>query len=142
MLAKTKEETIVKVLQTSSVGSFPAMDSLTFQGEYPFGWYYFGDEELPVEVSLEAYNPLIPMDLKNSAIPCGIFSVKVKNNLANKVQIDLMATQQNAVGFSGYDTIKGPNKRQCKGYGQNKNSILSGAKKTSLQMTGINGSMQ
>lgn len=139
---KTKNTTVVRVLQTSSVGTFSAMDSLSFQGEFPLGWYNFGDEELPVEVSLKAYNPLIPMDLKNSAIPCGIFSVKVKNTSTDKVEIDFLATQQNAVGFSGYDTIVGPNYRQCKGYGQNKNTIVTQAGKTSLQMTGHMGSMQ
>jgi uncharacterized protein (DUF608 family) len=139
---KTKGATVVKALQTSSVGDFPAMDSLSFQGEFPLGWYNFSDDELPVDVTLEAYNPLIPMDLKNSAIPCGIFSIKVKNTSANKVEIDLLATQQNAVGFTGYDTITGPNNRQCKGYGQNNNTIISGAGKTSLQMTGTAGSMQ
>ncbi len=139
---KTKDATVVRALQTSSVGEFSAMDSLSFQGEFPLGWYNFGDAALPVEVSLEAYNPLIPMDLKNSAIPCGIFSVKVKNTAATKVEIDLLATQQNAVGFSGYDTIVGPNNRQCKSYGQNKNTIVSDAGKTSLQMTGNAGSMQ
>jgi uncharacterized protein (DUF608 family) len=140
--AKTKEALVVRALQTSSVGSFPAMDSLSFQGEYPLGWYKFADEELPVEVILEAYNPLIPMDLKNSAIPCGIFSVKVKNTSKDKIEINLLATQQNAVGFTGYDTITGPNKRQNKGYGLNKNTVFTDANKTSLQMTGVNGSMQ
>lgn len=140
--AKTNEATVIKVLQTSSLGAFSAMDSLSFQGEFPFGWYSFADDELPVDVTLEAYNPLIPMDLKNSAIPCGIFSIKVKNPSSTKVEIDLLATQQNAVGFTGYDTITGPNNRQCSGYGQNKNTIVSGNGKTSLQMTGPTGSMQ
>jgi len=79
---KTKNATVVKALQSSAVGSFQAMDSLSFQGEYPLGWYNFEDDDLPVDVTLEAYNPLIPMDLKNSAIPCGIFSVKVKTPLS------------------------------------------------------------
>ncbi len=140
--AKTKEGTVIKVLQTSSLGAFSAMDSLSFQGEFPFGWYRFADDELPVDVTLEACNPLIPMDLKNSAIPCGIFSIKVKNPSSKKVEIGLLATQQNAVGFAGYDTITGPNNRQCSGYGQNKNTIVSGNGKTSLQMTGPTGSMQ
>ncbi|MCY1723480.1 GH116 family glycosyl-hydrolase [Prolixibacteraceae bacterium Z1-6] len=140
--AKTKEATVVKALQTSSVGDFPAMDSLNFQGEFTFGWYSFADDELPVDVRLEAYNPLIPMDLKNSAIPCGIFSIKVKNPSSKKVEIDLLATQQNAVGFHGYYTITGPNNRHCKGYGQNKNTIVANAHKTSLQMTGAKWSMQ
>lgn len=139
---KTKDATVVKTLQTSWVGAFPAMDSLSFQGEYPLGWYNFDDDELPVDVSLEAYNPLIPMDLKNSAIPCAIFRIKVKNTSSEKVTVHLLATQQNAVGFTGYDTIVGPNSRSAKGYGQNKNTIFTRTDKTSLQMTGNKGSMQ
>ena len=139
---KTRDTSVVKVLQTSSVGSFSAMDSLGFQGEYPFGWYSFNEKELPVNVSLEAYNPLIPMDVKNSAIPCGIFRITVKNNSSEKVEVNLLATQQNAVGFTGYDTIVGPNNRMCKGYGENSNTVIDGADKTSLKMTGPAGSMQ
>ncbi|MCP4311300.1 MAG: glucosylceramidase [Bacteroidetes bacterium] len=134
--------TVVKALQTSAAGSFPAMRSLSFQGEYPFGWYHFEDEELPVDVSLEAYNPLIPMDMKNSAIPCGIFRIKVSNTGDEKVEVSLLASQQNAVGFTGYDTIAGPLLRSARGYGQNQNTVVSSKGKTSLEMTGPAGSMQ
>ena len=40
--------------------------------------------------------------------------------------MSILGTQQNAVGFSGYDTIAGPNNRSCKGYGENKNKIING----------------
>ncbi len=138
---RTDDGTVVKALQTSSVGNFPAMSGLSFQGEYPFGWFQFEDDELPVDVSLEAYNPLIPMDLKNSAIPCGIFRIKVRNTGAEEVEVNLLASQQNAVGFTGYDTIAGPNNRSNKGYGQNQNRVVSQAGKTSVEMTGTTGSM-
>jgi len=133
---------VIRALQTTPVGTFPAMNSLTFQGEFPFGWYDFADNELPVKVSLEAYSFLIPMDLKNSAVPSAIFRYTVKNTTASKVWVSLMAAQQNAVGFTGYDTITGPNNRSCKGYGSNQNTIVSGSGRTSLKMTGTAGSMQ
>lgn len=139
--ANSGEGTVVRALQTSAAGSFPAMSSLRFQGEYPFGWYLFDDEELPVEVTLEAYNPLIPMDMKNSAIPCGIFRIKAKNTSAEKVEVSLLASQQNAVGFTGYDTISGPNMRSCRGYGNNSNLVVSESGRTSIEMTGPGGSM-
>lgn len=139
--AKTGDNTLVKALQTTSAGSFPAMNSLSFQGEYPFGWYRFEDEELPVDVSLEAFNPLIPMDMKNSAIPCGIFRIKVSNPGTEKVEVSLLASQQNAVGFTGYDTIAGPLLRSAAGYGQNRNTVVSSSEKTGLEMTGPAGSM-
>ena len=138
----TRGLTAVRALQTSAVGPFPAMRSLSFQGEYPFGWYTFEDDSLPVNVKLEAYNPLIPMDLKNSAIPCAIFRITVKNTSASNVNISLLGSQQNAVGFNGYDKIGGTNNRSCSGYGANNNSITSDSNSTSLKMIGTNGSMQ
>jgi len=140
--AKTKGKPVVRVLQTTAVGDFDAVDELTMQGEYPFGWYEFVDNKLPVEVSMEAYNPLIPMDMKNSAIPCGIFNIKVSNPTDQTIEVSILGTQQNAVGFTGYDTIAGPYNRKCRGYGNNTNTILSGNDITSLKMTGNNGSMQ
>lgn len=134
--------TVVKALQTSAVGSFKAMKSLDFQGEFPFGWYDFEDNELPVKVSLEAYSFLIPMDMKNSAVPAAIFRYTIKNTTTSQVQVSLLASQQNAVGFTGYDTISGSNERICSGYGSNQNTIVSETGRTFLKMTGTAGSMQ
>jgi uncharacterized protein (DUF608 family) len=133
---------VIRTLQTTPVGVFPAMNSLTFQGEFPFGWYDFVDNALPIKVSLEAYSFLIPMDLKNSALPSAIFRYTIKNTSVTKVKVSLMATQQNAVGFTGYDTITDPDVRNCRGYGSNQNTIVSETGRTSLKMTGTSGSMQ
>ncbi len=139
--AKSGESTQVRTLQTSPVGPFGAMQSLTFQGEYPFGWYQFVDQALPIQVCLEAYNPLIPMDLKNSAIPCAIFRIKVINPSSAAVEVSLLSTQQNAVGFSGYDTIVGDPQRQNPGYGKNRNQVIAAKGKTGIALTGPVGSM-
>ncbi len=138
--AGTNGATVVKALQTSAVGPFSAMNSLKFTGEFPFGWYNFSDTALPVEVKMEAFNPLIPMDLKNSAIPCAIFKITVKNTSANTTSVSVLGTQQNAVGFNGYGTIT--NNRNFNAYGSNVNRIVSDASSTSLKMTGTNGSLQ
>jgi uncharacterized protein (DUF608 family) len=136
----TNGTTVMKALQTSSVGQFSAMNSLTFQGEFPFGWYHFVDNALPVTVRMEAYNPLIPMDLKNSAIPCAIFKITVINTSNTTSKVSILGTQQNAVGFDGYGTIS--KSKEFSGYGNNVNTIVSDASSTSLKMTGTNGSMQ
>jgi uncharacterized protein (DUF608 family) len=141
---RTNDEgtSVVKALQTSSVDGFGAMKDLSFQGEYPFGWYKFIDKTLPVQLTMEAYNPLIPMDVKNSGIPCAIYNIKVSNPTSKTIEVSLLGAQQNAVGFTGYDTIAGPNNRSCRGYGENKNEIINGSDITSLKMTGNGGSMQ
>jgi uncharacterized protein (DUF608 family) len=138
---QTGDATQVRALQTTPVAPFPAMQSLTFSAEFPFGWYHFQDENLPVRVTLEAYNPLIPMDLKNSAIPSAIFRIKVTNPTDAPVDVALLATQQNAVGFSGYDAISGENQRQNPGFGKNHNEVVQGKDRTAIALTGPNGSM-
>ena len=87
---------VVRALQTTPVGPFAAMKELTFRGAYPFGWYDFADDELPVKVQLEAFNPLVPLDTKASSIPCAIFNITVENTSGKPVEAtELLASQQN-----------------------------------------------
>lgn len=123
---------IVRVLQTSNVGPFEAMKSLDFRGEFPFGWYDFEDDELPVKVSMETFNPLIPLNAKDSAIPCAIFNLTAKNTSDKPVEVSFLAAQQNAVGFTGEGQIDG---HRFSGYGGNRNRLLKRKGATILHMT-------
>lgn len=138
---KSGGDTQVRALQTAAEGPFRAMESLTLQSEFPFADYAFEDDALPVSVSLEAYSFLIPADLKHSALPSAIFSYTVENPGTAEVEVSLLATQQNAVGFTGYGAIQGENNREFDGYGSNRNEVVSNSKRTSLNMTGNAGSM-
>jgi len=138
---KQGKHTEVRALQTSAVGDFQPMQSLKFWSEFPFGVYDFSDAALPVAVELEAYSFLIPMDLKNSAIPSAVFRYTVKNTSPSAVEVSLLAAQQNAVGYSGYDQIEGALNRSNPGYGSNRNEIVETADRSSLKMTGDAGSM-
>ncbi|MCP5537947.1 MAG: glucosylceramidase [Akkermansiaceae bacterium] len=117
---------VVRALQTEAVGPFSAMKSLKFEGEYPLGKYRFEEPALPVEVELEVFNPFIPMDLKNSAIPCAIYTVTAKNTSPGKVKVDVFAAQKNALGFA---EGKGDN------FGKNQNEIVKKGDATLLHMT-------
>jgi len=138
---KQGKDTEVRALQTSAVGEFQPMESLKFWSEFPFGVYDFSDAALPVAVELEAYSFLIPMELKNSAIPSAVFRYTVKNTSSSAVEVSLLAAQQNAVGYSGYDRIGGAHNRSNVGYGSNRNEIVETANRSSLKMTGAAGSM-
>lgn len=117
---------VVRALQTVAVGPFEAMSSLKFEGEYPFAKYRFEEPALPVLVELEVFNPLIPMDLKNSAIPCAIATVKVTNPTATPVKVDILAAQRNALGYA---------EGRGGGYGQNVNAVVRRGDATMLHMT-------
>ena len=57
----------------------PRFDSCVFHGEYPFARVDFTDPQLPVEVSLEAWNPLVPLDAESSGLPVAILSYRLRN---------------------------------------------------------------
>ncbi|MDQ8196126.1 GH116 family glycosyl-hydrolase [Coraliomargarita sp. SDUM461004] len=120
---------ILRALQTQPVGPFAAMSSLRFIGEYPFANYQFEDSALPVDVELEVFNPLTPMDAKSSAIPCAIYTVKVSNPSASPVTVDILAAQKNMVGYSS--GMRGSKEA----YGQNQNRIEQNGKAAWLHMT-------
>jgi len=132
----------VRALQTVSIGMFPAMKDLFFQGEYPFAWYHFIEAGLPIEIKLETYNPFIPMNLKDSSIPCAIFRITSRNTTDSDVEVSILASQQNASGFDGYGEISGNCIREFKGYGSNVNTIVTNETGTTLKMHGSSGSMQ
>ena len=57
------------------------------------------DPALPVQVGLEAFNPKVPLDAKNSAIPCAVYDLTVENPGERSVAVSFLATQQNAAGL-------------------------------------------
>ncbi|MCM2369593.1 GH116 family glycosyl-hydrolase [Aporhodopirellula aestuarii] len=126
-------EPVIRALQTESVGPFAAMSSLKFEGEYPLAKYRFEEPALPLEVELEVFNPFIPMDLKNSAIPCAIYTATVTNPSPSAVKVDVLAAQKNALGYAEGN---GGN------FGKNQNRVKQEGDATLLHMTrsGIAGS--
>lgn len=62
-----------------SLMGMPHFRDCTFEGKFPFAVVRFFEESFPGEVSLEAFNPLIPTNEDDSSIPAAFFAVTVKN---------------------------------------------------------------
>ena len=56
----------------SSAQGLPRFQAARFTGAYPFARVDFEDDALPVEVSLEAFNPFVPMDVDDSSLPVAV----------------------------------------------------------------------
>jgi uncharacterized protein (DUF608 family) len=123
---------VVRAVQTASEGPFAAMKSLQFSGEYPFAWYTFTDAALPATIRMECFSPLIPLDEKDSSIPCAIFNLTAENNGQTPVEVSFLATQQNAVGMDAAQAISG---RTSPAYGGNVNRVLRDTGATLLHMS-------
>ncbi len=127
-----KDEPVVRALQATPVGPFAAMKGLRFRGEYPLGWYAFEDDGVPVEVRMETFNPLVPLQVPSATIPCAVFLLSAENPTDRPVDVAFLAAQQNAVGYLADEPIAG---RAYKGYGGNRNRVLHEGGITLLHMT-------
>ena len=64
----------------------PRFRHCVFKGEYPFGVVKLTDEAVPLAVWITGFNPFIPLDDKNSGIPCAILEYRLENNSAKRVE--------------------------------------------------------
>ncbi len=112
---------VARVLQTQPVGPLKGIENISFCGQYPCALLKFKDENLPVDVELEAFNPLVPLDEKASGLPCAVFTMRVKNWTQSTVKVSLLASVQNAVGHAGQGTAHGVRHET---YGGNVNQLL------------------
>ncbi len=86
--------------------TYECFEDLEFKGEYPFAKILYHDPKIPVEIQLEAWNPMIPLDIKNSALPVIIFNFKVKNpNENHSVQIRIGGSILNFIGWDGISEL-------------------------------------
>ena len=67
---------------------FPRFSKCIFQGEYPIGEVKFSDSSIPLDVTLHAWNPFIPLDEKNSGIPCAILEYTLQSNAPHAIEYE------------------------------------------------------
>lgn len=79
----------------------PRFAEATFQTAYPFGQVLLRDKDLPVEVKVGAFNPLIPGNTDDSSLPIAVLSYKVKNTSDKAITISLAGNIPNFIGFDG-----------------------------------------
>lgn len=109
----------------------PGVEATEFVGEYPIARVRYLDGELPVEVEMEAYSPFIPLNPKDSGLPAVAFTFRVKNTVSHLLDISLLATLQNAVGWDGLTPIVGV---ECPCYGGNRNHVIRLRGLTAIEM--------
>jgi uncharacterized protein (DUF608 family) len=110
----------------------PHFRGARFTGTYPFARIEFQDPSLPVTVSLEAFNPLIPLEVDDSALPVAIMRYTVSNTTSREVEAGLAFSILNAIGYDGRSAI---GNNRFAGFGGN----VTRLRKESMQSGGAQG---
>jgi non-lysosomal glucosylceramidase len=88
---------------SEKMAGIPRLEGSSLRGEYPFVWVDFHDRRLPVKVSLEAFTPFIPLNADESGIPGAVIRYVVRNPNNSPVDVTVVGSLVNAVGFDGFD---------------------------------------
>jgi uncharacterized protein (DUF608 family) len=75
----------------------PRLDSAVFTGEFPVARIDFKDRRLPVQLSLEAFTPFIPLDAEASGLPATLLRYRVRNPHAVPAQVAMCFAVDNPV---------------------------------------------
>jgi uncharacterized protein (DUF608 family) len=102
------------------VPGLPRMEKARFKGEYPFAEVALFDQEIPLEITLEAFNPFIPLEAEDSGIPAFVLRYRVKNTGSAPAKITIAGSVVNPIGYDGVGTVDGLGHDK---FGQNLNEI-------------------
>ncbi|OIO35371.1 MAG: hypothetical protein AUJ74_06410 [Candidatus Omnitrophica bacterium CG1_02_44_16] len=95
---KDKNKKFLKLLSTQPVLDCSNIESIKFNGSFPFARLDYQGRDLPIEVSLEAFSPFVKHDEKSSGMPFAFFKFKLTNTLSRSVSVSLMGVGRNIIG--------------------------------------------
>jgi uncharacterized protein (DUF608 family) len=91
-----------------SMAGLPRLADTRFRGEYPLLELEFVDDRLPVDVSLTAFTPLVPLDVDASSYPAAVLRYRVENPGDTDVDVTVAGTLMNPLGCVGRDGLHFP----------------------------------
>jgi len=127
----TSNDHIVPAAQRALMRQLPGVESVEFIGEYPIAELAYQDPKLPIDITLEAFSPFIPLEDKESGLPAIVFNFTVTNSASQAMMVSLAATLQNTVGWDGATPISGT---RCSLFGGNFNTVVGLGDITAINM--------
>jgi uncharacterized protein (DUF608 family) len=79
----------------------PRFRDCSFAAAYPLGQVLLSDPDIPVDVRLEAFNPLIPGEPDASGIPVAILRYVLRNKTGQGLKATVCGTVPNFIGSDG-----------------------------------------
>ncbi len=93
-----------------------AIEQIEYEARFPDTKMKFTDSEMPFVIEMIVHSPFIPHDIKNSALPSVYFDFTVTNHSKKMVNVFLIGTLRNLVGYDSKEKYFTSNLVECKGY--------------------------
>ena len=84
----------------------PHFKDTEFNGEFPVATITYNDDNFPGTVVMDAFNPFIPCDAKNSSMPGAFFEFEVKNTTDEDIKYQLAFSVGNPFKNSKNETVE------------------------------------
>lgn len=84
----------------------PRFRNCSFAAAYPLGQVYLSDPDVPVDVHLKAFNPLVPADADASGIPIAVLKYVLRNKTDEAITASVCAAIPNFIGNDGFSKAK------------------------------------
>jgi len=78
-----------------TLSGLPHFRKTTFRGGFPFAEIEFRDPAFPGKVTLSAFNPLIPLNDKDSSLPAAFFTIAIRNDSRRVIDYTVAFTVRN-----------------------------------------------
>ncbi|GAF97991.1 unnamed protein product, partial [marine sediment metagenome] len=114
----------------------PCFREARFTGEFPVARVELSDRKMPLDVTLEAWSPFIPLDPDDSSIPCAVLTYTLRNTARKPVKATVFGSLTNIIGEG--DEAKGRRNLRRKAKGLTALELTNGRMKKGA---GLYGSM-
>lgn len=85
---------------SQSMAGLPHFEHCIFEGEFPLARLTFSDSHFPGQVILNAFNPFIPLNDRDSSIPAAFFEISCQNPTNEPLEYHINFTVQNPFSSS------------------------------------------
>jgi non-lysosomal glucosylceramidase len=84
----------------------PRFRNVSFSAAYPLGQVFLTDPRVPLQVTLQAFNPLVPADVESSSLPAAFMRWVLTNPTDEAIEAAVCASMPNFIGIDGSLTKK------------------------------------
>jgi non-lysosomal glucosylceramidase len=111
----------------AALAGLPRFRHYSFESAYPFGTVLLSDPDVPVDVRIEAFNPLIPGDADLSGIPVAVLRFVLTNKTSNTIDASVCGNLRNFIGTDGSLGAPGSNHNSFQSTGGIQGILLQSA---------------